>query len=87
MFAVKGIYDGKSVVVKEPIPLAVAEQYEVIVTFISSINTDGYHKLGDDARKKAFNFLMEFPKKSLPNDFDYKRELTNAIREKYDSIN
>jgi hypothetical protein len=87
MFAVKGIYDGKSVVVKEPIPLAVAEQYEVVVTFLSSINSDKEYKLEDDERKKAFDFLMEFPKKSLPNDFDYKRELTNAIREKYGSIN
>jgi hypothetical protein len=63
MFAVKGIYDGKSVVGKE-------------------------RKLtDDDIRKKAFDFLMEFPKKSLPDNFDYKQELTNAIREKYDSIN
>jgi hypothetical protein len=88
MFAVKGIYDGKSVVVKEPIPLPVAEQYEVVVTFLSSLSSDKEHKFIDDnMRKKAFDFLMEFPKKSLPDDFDYKRELTNAIREKYDSIN
>ncbi len=35
MFAVKGFYDGKSIVVEEPI--LVKEQYEVIVTFISSV--------------------------------------------------
>ena len=88
MFAVKGIYDGKSVVVKEPIPLPIAEQYEVIVTFLSSVSSGKEHKLtDDDIRKKAFDFLMEFPKKSLPDNFDYKQELTNAIREKYDSIN
>ena len=36
MFAVKGVYDGNSVIVKEPIP--VRERYEVIVTFVESIN-------------------------------------------------
>jgi hypothetical protein len=84
MFAVKGIYDGKTVVVKEPIPLAVAEQYEVVVTFLSSINSAKENKSGDEnARKKAFDFLMKFPKKTLPDNFDYKQELANAIREKY----
>ena len=35
MFAVKGFYDGSSVVVEEPIP--VKEQYKVIITFVSSM--------------------------------------------------
>jgi len=35
VFAVKGFYDGSSVVVEEPIP--VKEQYKVIITFVSSM--------------------------------------------------
>jgi hypothetical protein len=35
MFAVKGFYDGNSVVVEEPIP--VKERCKVIITFISSM--------------------------------------------------
>ena len=42
MFAVKGFYDGNMVVVKEPIP--VKEQYEVIVTFVSSVTADKIQK-------------------------------------------
>jgi hypothetical protein len=42
MFAVKGFYDGNSVVVEEPIP--VKEQYKVIVTFISSITNENGQK-------------------------------------------
>jgi len=76
MFAVKGVYDGNSVIVEEPIP--VKERYEVIVTFIDSISYDENTKYNNSERKKAFDFLINFPKKELPKDFNYKRELANS---------
>ena len=85
MFAVKGVYDGSSVIVKEPIP--VREKYEVIVTFVESINYENNYAQENSERKKAFDFLMNFPKKELPKDFDYKRELVNSLEEKYGSVN
>ena len=36
-------------------------------------------------RKKAFEFLTNFPKKTLPQNFDYKRELLNSLGEKHGS--
>jgi hypothetical protein len=85
MFAVKGFYNGDSVVVNEPIP--VKEQYDVIITFISSIKESNLHNQSrEDDRKKSFDFLMDFPKKSLPENFDYKKELIEALDEKYHSV-
>jgi len=85
MFAVKGVYDGNSVIVDEPIP--VKERYEVIVTFIDSISYEKNAKDNNNERKKAFDFLINFPKKELPKDFSYKQELANSLEEKYGSIN
>ena len=85
MFAVKGVYDGNSVIVDEPIP--VKERYEVIVTFIDSISYEKNAKDNNNERKKAFDFLINFPKKELPTDFSYKQELANSLEEKYGSIN
>jgi len=84
MFAVKGVYNGNSVIVDEPIP--VKERYDVIVTFIKSV---GYEKNVEDNngdRKKAFDFLINFPKKELPKDFNYKQELANSLEEKYGGV-
>jgi len=85
MFAVKGVYDGNSVIVDEPIP--VKEKYEVIVTFMDSIGYEKNAKDNNSERKKAFDFLINFPKKELPKDFSYKQELVNSLEEKYGSIN
>ena len=85
MFAVKGVYDGNSVIVDEPIP--VKERYEVIVTFIDSISYEENTKYNNNDRKKALDFLINFPKKELPKGFNYKQELANSLEEKYGSIN
>jgi hypothetical protein len=82
MFAVKGFYNGNSVIVNEPIPTK--EQYDVIITFISSAEEN---KRPDDERRKSYDFLMNFPKKSLPENFDCKKELMEALDEKYNSAN
>ncbi len=84
MFAVKGVYDGNSVLVDEPIPMK--ERYEVIVTFVNSMNFDENTSIENNERKKAFDFLMNFPKKELPKDFNYKQELANSLEEKYGSV-
>jgi len=84
MFAVKGVYDGNSVIVDEPIP--VKERYDVIVTFIESVGYEKKAKDDNSDRKKAFDFLINFPKKELPKDFNYKQELANALEEKYGGI-
>ena len=85
MFAVKGVYDGNSVIVDEPIP--VKERYEVIVTFIDSISYEENAKYDNSERKKAFDFLTNFPKRELPKDFSYKQELANSLEKKYGSVN
>ncbi len=51
MFAVKGFYDGNSVVVEEPIP--VKERYNVIVTFVSSI-------INEKGKRNYYEKLQEF---------------------------
>jgi hypothetical protein len=38
MFAVKGIYDGKTVTIEDPVP--VAERYAVAVTFLYSVEEE-----------------------------------------------
>ncbi len=85
MFAVKGVYDGNSVLVDEPIPMK--ERYEVIVTFVNTMNFDENISIENNERKEAFDFLMNFPKKELPKDFNYKQELANSLEEKYGSVN
>jgi len=51
VFAVKGFYDGNSVVVEEPIP--VKERYNVIVTFVSSI-------INEKGKRNYYEKLQEF---------------------------
>jgi len=66
MFAVKGIYNGNSVVVEEPI--LVKEQCEVIVTFIPSVkngNKKSYseelQELSGSIKDDSFVECKDFP--------------------------
>jgi hypothetical protein len=66
MFAVKGIYNGNSVVGEEPIP--VKEQYKVIITFISSVaneNKKSYseelQELNGSIKDDSFVECKDFP--------------------------
>jgi hypothetical protein len=54
MFAVKGVYDGNSVIADEPVP--VKERYEVIVTFIDSISYEKNAIDNNNERKKLLLF-------------------------------
>ena len=38
-------------------------------------------------RSQAFERLMKFPRKKIPPDFDYKKELLEAIDERFGSVN
>ena len=41
----------------------------------------------DKERSEAFERLMKFPRKKVPSDFDYKKELMEAIDERFGSVN
>jgi hypothetical protein len=76
MFAVKGFYDGNSVVVEEPIP--VNERYEVIVTFISSMATEN--------KKKTYHETLQELNGSIKddsfvewNDFSLENNLPRSV--------
>ena len=43
--------------------------------------------LSDKERSEAFERLMKFPRKKVPRDFDYKKELMEAIDERFGSVN
>ena len=76
MFAVKGFYDGNSVVVEEPIP--VKEQYKVIVTFVSSMANENkkrnyyerLQELNGSIKDASFTEQNDIPlENNLPRDF------------------
>jgi hypothetical protein len=76
VFAVKGFYDGNSVVVEEPIP--VKEQYKVIVTFVSSMSSENkkrncYEKLQElngSIKDDSFTRQSDIPlENNLHRDF------------------
>jgi len=41
----------------------------------------------DKDRSEAFDRLINYPRKDLPLDFNYKKELLDSIDERYGSIN
>lgn len=45
----------------------------------------GFDVSGDE-RSAAFERLMSFPRAKLPADFDYKKELLEAIDERFESV-
>jgi hypothetical protein len=76
VFAVKGFYDGNSVVVEEPIPIH--ERYEVIVTFVSSLATEN--------KKKAYYESLQELNGSIKddsfvewNDFSLENNLPRSV--------
>jgi DNA-damage-inducible protein J len=40
----------------------------------------------DEPQKKSFEDFMSFPRKKLPPDFDYKKELLEAIDARFGSV-
>jgi hypothetical protein len=76
MFAIKGFYDGSSVVVEEPIP--VKEQYEVIVTFISSIATENKERVYLE-KLRELNGSIKDDSFIEWNDFPLENSLSRSI--------
>ena len=93
--------DGKAVLTNNGKPAAIllnvdAENFEQVFAFVQQVEKKSGKALSDERiiypsadlkkRKKAFDLLMSFPKKKLPADFDYKKELLDARDEKYGSV-
>jgi hypothetical protein len=84
MFAVKGIYNGGDTVRLEQMEIPIEGQYEVIVTFVKAAKQAETNAEADDlARRQAgFQKLMKYSK-TLKRDIDYKKELLEAMDERY----
>jgi len=88
--------DGKAVLTNNGKPAAImipvnAENFERIFNLVQEVEKRNparihYSDLSDEERAKAFERLMNFPRKKLPPDFDYKKELMESIDERYGRI-
>jgi len=88
MFAVKGIYSGGNTVLLEQTAIPVEGQCEVIVTFLNPAKQAETNAEADDlARRQAgFQKLMKYSK-TLKREIDYKKELLEALDERYGRLN
>jgi Tat protein secretion system quality control protein TatD with DNase activity len=89
--------DGKAVLTNNGKPAALmitvnAESFEQVFNLVQQVEklTPAVHihppALSGKERKEAFERLMNFPRKKLPPDFDYKKELMEAIDERFGPI-
>jgi cobalamin biosynthesis Co2+ chelatase CbiK len=94
----KLVKDGKAVLTNNGKPAAImfnvnAESFEQVFSLVQEIErryadtTVHRPDLSDKNRMEAFEKLMKFPRKKLPANFDYKKELMEAIDERFGSIN
>jgi PAB1-binding protein PBP1 len=92
--------DGKAVLTNNGKPAAImlnvnAESFEQVFTLVQEAEKKALAPqakvytppAGKEERDKAFEELMNFPRKRLPPDFDYKKELMEAIDERFGSVN
>ena len=90
MVAVKGIYHGGDTVKLDAMPISVNEPYEVVVAFLNPLQqNENLNKTVNEKntrRQEAFRHFMQF-KGSLPDDFDYKKELEEYRAGRYGHIN
>jgi hypothetical protein len=82
MFAVKGIYGGGGTVQLEKTEIPVEGQYDVIVTFLNPANPSETNAVVEERRKAGFQKLMKYSG-TLKRNIDYKKELLEALDEKY----
>ncbi|MDR1453005.1 MAG: hypothetical protein LBJ25_03415 [Candidatus Margulisbacteria bacterium] len=54
MYAVKGIYDGKTVQLGDPVP--VKEKYDVLITFLNPVDLNGGQHKGQSGKKLSDRF-------------------------------
>jgi len=90
--------DGKAVLTNNGKPAAImltvnTESFEKVFNLLQELekNTAAVHSysstISDKERSQAFERLMKFPRKKVPHGFDYKKELMEAIDERFDSVN
>ncbi|MDR2468083.1 MAG: hypothetical protein LBD22_03890 [Spirochaetaceae bacterium] len=87
MYAVNGYYMGGDTVKIERNDFPVSAPYKVVVTFIEPASADaGKVRAGEELAKsrEAFARLSKYHK-SLPADFDYKKELAEYREERFGS--
>ena len=89
--------DGKAVLTNNGKPAAImltvnTESFERVFNLIQEVEKRApvahvYPPVvNEKERLQAFERLMNFPRKKVPADFDYKKELLEAIDERYDNI-
>ncbi|MCL2793356.1 MAG: hypothetical protein FWD87_09720 [Spirochaetaceae bacterium] len=90
--------DGKAVLTNNGKPAAImltvnAESFEKVFNLVQELEKRTpiiptcSPAVSDKERSQAFERLMKFSRKKAPLDFDYKKELMEAIDERFDSIN
>jgi len=90
--------DGKAVLTDDGKPAAImltvnTESFERIFNLVQEVEkrtpiTHIHRPIASDKeRSEAFERLMKFPRKKVPPDFDYKKELMEAIDERFGSVN
>jgi len=86
MVAVKGIYQGGDTVKLDSFSVPFSEPYEVVVAFLNPIQNIDKTEAENKRRQEAFERFMKYSG-TLPNDFDYKKELNDYREERYGHIN
>jgi len=89
-------HDGKAVLTNNGKPAAImitvnTESFERVFNLVQELEKRSpvvrvYPASDDKERSQAFERLMKFPRKKVPPDFDWKKELIEAIDERFDSI-
>ena len=89
--------DGKAVLTNNGKPVVImlnvnTDSFEQVFSLVQEIDkripaTAVHHPVFDDnERMEAFERLMRFRRKKVPRGFDYKKELLEAIDERFDNI-
>jgi hypothetical protein len=82
MYAVNGFYAGGDTVKIEKPDVPVSTPYRVIVTFVAPEHPAPTHDEDLERKRAAFANLSKFHK-TLPADFDYKKELMEYRDERF----
>jgi hypothetical protein len=89
--------DGKAVLTNNGKPAAImfnvnAENFEQVFSLVQQVEKNTplaparSPQVSEQERREAFERLMNFPKR-LPADFDYKKELMEALDERFGPVN
>ena len=90
--------DGKAVLTNNGKPAAImltvnTESFERVYNLIQEVEkhvpvTRVYTSaVNEEERSQAFERLLNFPRKKVPPDFNYRKELLEAIDERFNGIN